>query len=58
MKTDWESIRIQAAIAALQGVMGNPAFCNINTCQDFPARAAIAVADKLVAELNKEGNHE
>lgn len=30
MKTDWESIRIQAAIAALQGVMENPAFCNIN----------------------------
>ena len=55
MKTNWESIRMQAAIAALQGVMGNPAFCNINTNQDFPVRVAIAVADKLVAELNKEG---
>lgn len=54
MKTDRESIRIQAAIAALQGVMSNPAFCNVNTSQDFPVKVAIAVADKLVAELNKE----
>ena len=54
MKADRESIRIQAAIAALQGVMSNPAFCNVNTSQDFPVRVAIAVADKLVAELNKE----
>ena len=54
MKVDKESIRIQAAIAALQGVMSNLAFCNVNTSQDFPVRVAIAVADKLVAELNKE----
>ena len=39
---------------SVQGVMSNPAFCNVNTSQDFPVRVAIAVADKLVAELNKE----
>ena len=55
MKTDWESIRIQAAIAALQGVMGNPAFCNISSSQDFPVKVAIAVADGLVTALKEDG---
>lgn len=54
MKTDWESIRIQAAIAALQGVMENPALCNISCSQDFPVKIAIAVADKLIASLKED----
>lgn len=51
---DWEQVRIQAAIAAMQGVLSNPAFCNISTNKDFPTTVAIYSADKLVEKLKKE----
>lgn len=53
---DWEQIRIQAAIAAMQGVLSNPAFCNISTNKELPIKIAIYSADALIKELKKEDN--
>lgn len=50
---DWQQVRIQAAIAAMQGVLSNPAFCNPSTNKDFPIKIAIYSADKLIEELKK-----
>lgn len=53
---DWEQIRIQAAIAAMQGVLSNPAFCNISTNKELPIKIAIYSADALIKELKKNRN--
>lgn len=61
--TDWKQVRIQAAIAAMQGFVSNEIHLNhvdkvaeekgINTTT-FLAKCAIDCADVLVAELKKE----
>lgn len=45
------SIRNQAAIAALQGLLGNPG--RLGDAKDY-AKAAVDFADALVEELKKE----
>lgn len=48
--TDWNQVRIQAAIAATQ------AFCNDKTLScEKTAKMAVSQADALVAELKKKG---
>lgn len=48
--TDWQQVRIQAAIAATQ------AFCNDKTLScEKTAKMAVSQADALVAELKKKG---
>lgn len=51
---DWEQVRIKAAIAAMQGVLSNPAFCNISTNKQFPIKIAIYSADALIEELKND----
>ena len=54
MKTDWNEVRINAAISALQGLMENG---KINTVMDlapsFLASRSVTIADALVDELKK-----
>jgi len=47
--------RNMIAAMAMQGILSNPAFCNISTKQDFVVRAALAAADALLAEFGKQG---
>lgn len=50
--TDWEKVRIQAAIAAMQGLCSNENFTYTN--EDGIAKASLSQADALVKIL-KEG---
>ena len=65
---DWQQVRIQAAIAAMQGMMSSEFYCNIKTRNDAAyskyrekwgvtqiTREAVAHADALIAELKKGG---
>lgn len=57
---NWQQVRIQAAIAAMQAELSNPN--NIFTmCEDKRAiivRRAVGYADALVAELQKKGGQD
>lgn len=65
--TDWQQVRIQASIAAMQGMTISDAYCSaepvgpsyqIKRRKWSPARIAqeaVAYADCLIAELQKEG---
>ena len=69
MTIDWEQVRIQAAIAAMQGQLANDESVNqmIETLDysslpdkrkaymNLVARSSIMLADALVAELQKKG---
>ena len=60
MTIDWEQVRIQAAIAAMQGMLANPAHQKVQSESGelfgyFYAMNAIMCADVLVAELQKKG---
>ena len=48
---DWQQVRIQASIAALNGLTSNPSFEG-HTLEDVVAEC-ITIADALVAELKK-----
>lgn len=63
---DWQQVRIQAAIAAMQGMIVSDAYANTEISNSYTgekkrvkwdenkiAKAAIAHADALVAELKK-----
>jgi hypothetical protein len=50
--TDWEALRNQAAIAAMQGVMNF--FGSIDYNRETIARLAVEQADALIEELRKE----
>lgn len=50
LQHDWESLRNQAAIAAMQGVMN----CCINYSKETIARLAVEQADALIEELKKK----
>ena len=53
MTIDWEQVRIQAAIAVLQGI--TPEWGN--NAKQY-AEWAVQVADALVAELQKKGGQD
>ena len=50
--TDWQALRNQAAIAAMQGVMN----CSIDYNKEAIARLAVEQADALITILKKEAN--
>lgn len=67
----WQQVRIQAAIAAMQGMIVSDAYANIEIANSYTgekkrvkwdenkiAKAAIAHADALIAELKKGGQDE
>ena len=49
---EWQGVRIQAAIAAMQGVMNF--FNSINYNRETIAKLAVEQADALIKELRKE----
>ena len=49
---EWQAVRIQAAIAAMQGVMNF--FGSIDYNRETIARLAVEQADALIEELKKE----
>lgn len=63
MTIDWQSVRIQAAIAAMQGQLANQILTenmieSVENVADFPkvaANASVRIADALIAELKKGG---
>lgn len=63
VQQDWEEVRIQAAIAAMQGQLANPKCTEVQIESGVPfgqfyAINAVQVADALVAELKKGGQDE
>ena len=50
--TDWEQVRIQASIAAMQGVMNF--FGSIDYNKETIAKLAVEQADALIEELKKK----
>lgn len=58
--TDWEKIRIQASIAAMQGMMAaiSPERFTVRISADAVARASVEYADALIEELKKGGNND
>lgn len=59
----WQQVRIQAAIAAMQGMLANPAYQKVQVESGEPfgyfyAMNAIMCADVLIAELKKGGQDE
>lgn len=57
---DWWQVHIQAAIAAMQGMLANPAYqkAQVESGEPFGyfyAMNAMMCADILIAELNKRG---
>lgn len=67
---DWQQVRIQAAIAAMQGMLANPqTFEQIDNDEGYKevcggdktkivARVSVMYADALVAELQKKGGQD
>ena len=58
VQQDWEEVHIQAAIAAMQGMLANPAHQKVQVESGEPfgyfyAMNAIMCADALIAELRK-----
>lgn len=52
-EVDWEQVRIQAAISAMQGMYSNKEFDSLSF--DRIAQKAVNQADALIAELKKKG---
>ena len=50
LQHDWDALRNQAAIAAMQGVMN----CSIDYNKETIARLAVEQADALIEELKKK----
>lgn len=63
---DWQQVRIQAAIAAMQGQLANQVLTenmieSVENVADFPkvvANASVRIADALIAELQKKGGQD
>lgn len=51
-KTDWQQVRIQAAIAAMQGLLSNEKQVHINVSE--AAYMSVLYADSLLKELKGE----
>jgi len=63
VQQDWQQVRTQAAIAAMQGMLANPAHQKVQAESGEPfgyfyAMNAIMCADVLIAELQKKGGQE
>lgn len=52
-RTDWQQVRIQAAIAAMQGFCANPNYFELNSGATIP-EAAIVYSDDLIEKLKGE----
>lgn len=52
---DWEQVRINAAISALQGFASNPHDRCVVAYTDMLAKWSVSCADALIAELKKGG---
>ena len=52
-RTDWQHVRIQAAIAAMQGFCANPNYFELNSGATIP-EAAIVYSDDLIEKLKGE----
>lgn len=50
---DWQQVRVQSAIAAMQGFCANPNFFELNNGATIP-EAAIAYSDDLIEKLKGE----
>lgn len=60
---DWQQVRIQASIAAMQGSLANPHCSQVQVESGIPfgqfyAINAVQVADALIEELKKGGQDE
>ena len=53
-KVDWQQIRIQAAIAAMKGLISNPDDFTTNQSPSGIAKKSVMFADALVKELKGE----
>ena len=51
---DWEHVRIQAAIAALQGLASNPHDKYVDASMETLAQWSIGASDALIEELKKK----
>ncbi len=63
MTIDWQQVRIQAAIAAMQGMLANPSHHKVQIesgvpFSNFYAINAVMCADALIGELKKGGQDE
>ena len=54
METNWEQVRISAAIAAMQGMLVSASYTIANR-EEIIAKLAVEQADTLVKELQKKG---
>jgi hypothetical protein len=52
-KTDWQQVRIQAAISAMQGFCANPNYFELNSGATIP-EAAIVYSDDIIKKLKGE----
>ena len=52
-RTDWQQVRIQTAIAAMQGFCANPNYFELNSGATIP-EAAIVYSDDLIEKLKGE----
>ena len=56
---DWEQVRIDAAISAMQGVLESGKLGMVlEAAPDVVARQAVRLADALIKELKGENEHE
>ena len=51
-RTDWQQVRIQAAIAAMQGILANQS--SVVVRDEVVIRESVSLADALVKELKGE----
>lgn len=51
---DWEQVRIQTAIAALQGLASNPHDKCVDASMDTLAQWSVGASDALIEELKKK----
>lgn len=51
---DWQQVRIQAAIAAMKGLISNPDDFTTNQSHNGIAKTSVSFADALVKELKGE----
>ena len=52
--TDWQQVRIQAAIAVMKGLISNPDDFTTNQSPSGIAKKSVMFADELVKELKGE----
>jgi hypothetical protein len=53
---DWEHVRVDAAISAMQGIMESGKLGQIlEAAPDMVAKQAVKMADALISELRKRG---